>query len=112
MTYRLTKQQTRANIDFTFLFLYSILAVASALPEDWADMKDNENIKVVSVPNTDKEFQDIEKNFITQVKTGSYAHRLNFNASNLKVSKVSKAEGTSGYFRLFFLVFLELLPLT
>ncbi|XP_060577859.1 protein mono-ADP-ribosyltransferase PARP14-like [Ruditapes philippinarum] len=72
-------------------------AVASALPEDWADMKDNENIKVVSVPNTDKEFQDIEKNFITQVKTGSYAHRLNFNASNLKVSKIERIQNKALY---------------
>ena len=71
------------------LFYLFILAVASALPEEWADMKDNENIKVVSVPNTEKEYQDIENRFITELKTGSYAHRLNFNPNNAKVNKVN-----------------------
>ncbi|XP_053407686.1 protein mono-ADP-ribosyltransferase PARP14-like [Mercenaria mercenaria] len=72
-------------------------SAASALPEEWAAMKDNENIKVVSIPNTDQTYLDISNRFLTEVKTGSYAHRLNFNPNNLQVNKIERIQNKTLY---------------
>lgn len=77
----------RKNKQLTLIYI--VIAAASALPDEWVQMKDNENIKVVSLPTTDQTYTDIEQRFTTEVKTGSYAHRLNFDPNNLKVNKVN-----------------------
>ncbi|XP_061194327.1 protein mono-ADP-ribosyltransferase PARP14-like [Saccostrea echinata] len=75
------------------------------LPAHWTVMKDNENIKVVTLLPSSTEYQDIEKRFLSGVKTGIYntgnaPNPLNnpvgqFN--NVKVNKIERIQNPSLY---------------
>ncbi|XP_053407691.1 protein mono-ADP-ribosyltransferase PARP14-like isoform X2 [Mercenaria mercenaria] len=72
-------------------------SAVSALPEEWKAMKDNEDIRIVPIPNTDQTYQDISNRFLTDVKTGLYAYRLNFNPDNLRVNKIERIQNKTLY---------------
>lgn len=72
-------------------------AALSKLPDSWAQMKDNENIKVVSLQSTDKEYKDLETRFVQEVKSGSYSHRYTFNVNNLQVNKIERIQNKTLY---------------
>ena len=57
------------------------------LPNTWMTMSNNELVKKVSLPSSDKEYVSIEKLFLSQVKTGQFSSKVK-NKQNIKVQKV------------------------
>ena len=50
-------------------------------------MKDDENIRIVNIGSSDQIYQQIEKQFVSEVKSGQYNNRIS-SIKNVKVTKV------------------------
>lgn len=69
----------------------------AALPQEWAPMKDNENLRRVNVPNTEQIYKDIEQRFLNEVRGGQYAGRIMFDKNKLQVSKIERIQNKTLY---------------
>ncbi|XP_052266746.1 protein mono-ADP-ribosyltransferase PARP14-like isoform X2 [Dreissena polymorpha] len=64
------------------------------LPNNWETMATSENVKNVCLQRN-KEFSDIEKEFVTQVSKGPYSHK--YRAQNLQVVKIERIQNKTLY---------------
>ena len=71
------------------MFCLYILAAKAKLPDDWTAMKDDENIRIENIASSSPVYQQIEKQFVTEVKTGQYNNRIS-SMKNVKVTKVCR----------------------
>ena len=58
------------------------------LPLSWIAMSMDEQLRVVVLRNTSDEYKEIAGRFLSEARSGLYAHKMEYDLTKLKVSQV------------------------